>query len=93
MKKYTTSEISNKLVSLSDWKFENNFLIKTYVFKDFNEAFGFMGRVALIAEKIAHHPDWSGTKNKVTIKLNTHEVGGITDLDFSFVELVEELFH
>ena len=92
MKKFTTSEISNKLVSLTGWKFEDNFLIKTFGFKDFNEAFGFMGRVALIAEKISHHPNWSGVNNKVTIKLNTHEVEGITDLDFSFAELVEDFF-
>lgn len=92
MKKYTKSEIAVRLNSLDGWKHEDNFIVKTFVFKDFSEAFGFLGRVALISETIAHHPDWSGVYNKITIKLNTHELGGITDNDFDFAERVEQLF-
>ena len=91
MEKYVHPEILAKLNSLPGWKFEDNFITKTFIFKDFSEAFGFLGRVALISEVIAHHPDWSGVYNKVTIKLNTHEVDGITDKDFDFAQRVEQL--
>lgn len=91
MKKYSESEVNERLTLLQGWKLENNYLTKTFIFKDFSEAFGFMGRVALISEVIGHHPDWSGVYNKVVIKLNTHEVGGITDNDFLFAEKVEQL--
>lgn len=90
--KYTTSEIAFRLNSLDGWKQEGDFIVKTFVFKDFSEAFGFLGRVGLISEVIAHHPDWSGVYNKVTLKLTTHDVGGITDKDFDFAERVEHLF-
>ena len=92
MKKYTASEIIVQLKSLDGWALEDNFIVKTFVFKDFSEAFGFMARVALISEIIAHHPDWSGVYNKVTLKLCTHDVGGITDKDFDFAARVEQLF-
>lgn len=92
MKKYAHAEIIAKLNALPGWRLEDDFITKTFVFKDFSEAFGFLGRVALISEAIAHHPDWSGVYNKVTIKLNTHDVGGITDRDFDFAQRVEQLF-
>lgn len=91
MKKYSQTEILAKLNTLPGWSLEEGFITKTFVFKDFSEAFGFMSRVALISEVIAHHPDWSGVYNKVTLKLNTHEVGGITDKDFDFAQRVERL--
>ncbi|HYG01577.1 MAG TPA: 4a-hydroxytetrahydrobiopterin dehydratase [Chryseosolibacter sp.] len=59
------------------WPEENNTLKKTFVFKDFSEAFAFMTRVALIAEKMNHHPTWTNTWNKVTIELSTHDAGNI----------------
>jgi 4a-hydroxytetrahydrobiopterin dehydratase len=64
------------------WKEENNALHRTFEFKDFSEAFAFMTRVALAAEKMNHHPEWSNVWNKVSIKLNTHDAGNIiTDKD------------
>jgi 4a-hydroxytetrahydrobiopterin dehydratase len=64
------------------WQEENDALCKTFVFKDFNEAFGFMTRVALLAEKHNHHPWWSNVYNKVEIRLNTHSAGfSITEKD------------
>ena len=64
------------------WKEENNSLTRTFEFKDFNEAFGFMARVALIAEKMDHHPEWSNVYNKVQIRLSTHSAGNVvTDKD------------
>ena len=59
------------------WKEENNALHRTFEFKDFSEAFAFMTRVALAAEKMDHHPEWSNVWNKVSIKLNTHDAGNI----------------
>ena len=64
------------------WKEENNKLSRTFTFKNFSEAFGFMSRVALIAEKMNHHPNWSNVYNKVEIHLNTHDAGDtVTDKD------------
>ncbi len=57
------------------WKEENNSLVKKFVFEDFSEAFAFMTRVALEAEKMNHHPTWSNTWNVVEIRLNTHDAG------------------
>ncbi len=59
------------------WKEENNKLSRTFEFRDFSEAFGFMSRVALLAEKQNHHPEWSNVWNKVTIHLSTHDAGNI----------------
>lgn len=59
------------------WKEENNKLKRSFVFSDFSEAFAFMTRVALLAEKQNHHPYWSNVYNKVDIELNTHDAGDI----------------
>ncbi|MDB5814988.1 MAG: pterin-4-alpha-carbinolamine dehydratase [Rhodocyclales bacterium] len=56
-------------------------LHRDFVFPDFNAAFGFMSRVAMMAERLDHHPDWSNTYNRVTINLSTHDAGGVTELD------------
>ena len=54
---------------------------KTFVFKDFNEAFGFMTRAALVAEKMDHHPEWRNVYKTVEVVLSTHDAGGVTKLD------------
>lgn len=59
------------------WKEENNKLVKTFTFADFNEAFGFMTRVALVAEKSDHHPTWTNTWNVVSFELSTHDAGNV----------------
>ena len=64
------------------WKEENNKLSKKFEFKDFSEAFAFMTRVALEAEKMDHHPSWSNTYNQVEIELSTHDAGNtVTEKD------------
>lgn len=74
------------------WKEENNKLKRTFEFKNFTEAFGFMTKVALIAEKMDHHPDWSNAWNKVTIELNTHSAGNkITEKDHRLSEAIDKL--
>jgi 4a-hydroxytetrahydrobiopterin dehydratase len=60
-------------------------------FADFSEAFGFMARVALVAEKANHHPDWSNSWNKVTIDLVSHDKGGLTDRDKEMAEAINKL--
>lgn len=75
-----------------NWKEENNALKKIFSFKDFSEAFAFMTRVALIAEKMNHHPTWTNTWNKVTIELSTHDAGNtVTDLDKRLAEAIDKL--
>ena len=66
-------------------------ITKKFVFKDFNQAFGFMTRAALVAEKMDHHPEWFNVYGKVRIQLSTHEVGGISDLDFSLARSIESM--
>jgi len=74
------------------WKNENNKLTREFSFRDFNEAFGFMTRVALIAEKMDHHPTWSNTYNKVKIELSTHDAGDIvTDKDRTLAKKIDQL--
>lgn len=74
------------------WKEENNRLKKTFKFKDFSEAFGFMTRVAIIAEKMDHHPTWTNTWNTVSFELSTHDAGNVvTDRDKKLAEAIDEL--
>ena len=64
---------------------------KTYHFGSFVEAWGFMNQVALIAERMNHHPEWFNVSNRVEIILTTHEVGGLSDLDVKLAHLVDEI--
>jgi 4a-hydroxytetrahydrobiopterin dehydratase len=89
--KLSQGEIAASLKSLNGWAIENGKLHKEFKFKNFIEAFGFMSRVALIAEGMNHHPEWFNVWNKVVIDLTTHDVGGISDLDFEFAGRMEQL--
>lgn len=74
------------------WQEENNSLYRKYTFKDFSEAFAFMTRVALIAEKMNHHPRWTNTWNTVEIWLSTHDAGNVvTDRDRKLAEKIDAL--
>jgi 4a-hydroxytetrahydrobiopterin dehydratase len=64
---------------------------KKFVFKDFNEAFGFMTRAALIAEKMDHHPEWFNVYKTVEVTLSTHDAGGVTGLDVKLAEAMNRL--
>ena len=75
------------------WTEENNELVKKFKFSDFSEAFGFMTRVAILAEKQNHHPWWSNVYNEVEIRLTTHDAGNtITDKDRELASAIDELF-
>ena len=75
------------------WKFEKNqtLIRKLFKFQSFNEAFGFMCKVGMTAEKINHHPEWSNTYNKVEIALTTHDQGGLSELDLKLGEFIEQI--
>lgn len=74
------------------WKEENNTLKRTFEFKDFTEAFGFMAKVAIIAEKMEHHPNWSNVYNKVSFELTTHDEGNkITEKDKKLAKEIDQL--
>ncbi len=74
------------------WREENNKLKKSFQFKDFSEAFAFMTRVALAAEKMDHHPNWSNVYNRVEIELSTHDAGNIvTEKDRKLAAIIDKL--
>ena len=74
------------------WKEVNNRLTNTFKFKDFSEAFGFMTRVALVAESMNHHPTWTNTWNTVSFELSTHDAGDkVTDLDRKLADAIDRL--
>ncbi len=74
------------------WKEENNKLTRTFTFSDFSEAWGFMSRVALLAEKQNHHPEWTNVYNRVTIHLSTHDAGDVvTEKDRKLAAAIDEI--
>ena len=74
------AQISDELGQLDGWRRDGDTITRSFEFADFSEAFGFMARVALAAEKRDHHPDWSNSWNRVEIAITNHAVGGISDL-------------
>ncbi len=75
-----------------EWKEENDTLVRTFEFKDFIEAWGFMNKVALLAEKMDHHPNWSNVYKTVEIKLNTHDAGDkVTEKDKKLAAAIDKL--
>ena len=77
-----------KLAGWSEVK-DRDAISKTFVFRDFNEAFGFMARTALMAEKLDHHPEWFNVYKTVTVTLATHDAGGLTELDIKLAEAMD----
>ena len=79
---------------MNKWTEQNNRLIKSFEFKDFNEAFAFITRVAAIADQMDHHPAWTNSWNKVHFELNTHSAGGIvTKKDHLLAEAIDNAVH
>lgn len=73
------------------WTLDGVLLKRTLQFENFSEAFSFMTRVALVAEKLDHHPEWSNVYNTVELAVTTHDVGGLTRLDTAFAAAVDEI--
>lgn len=84
---------AESLAALPDWTYapERDAITRRFTFKDFGEAFGFMTRVALIAEKADHHPEWSNVWNRVDILLTTHDAGGLSTRDIQMAQAIEAL--
>jgi 4a-hydroxytetrahydrobiopterin dehydratase len=87
--KLDDAEIRERLKSLPHWSFEAGKLHREFRFQDFSQAFGFMARVALVAERLDHHPDWSNVWSRVVVNLNTHDAGGVTTLDFELARAMD----
>ena len=81
------------LATLPEWSHEpeRDAIVRRFSFKDFNEAFGFMARVALLAEKADHHPEWSNVWNRVEILLTTHDAGGLSTRDIQMAQAIDGL--
>lgn len=84
------AEVSARLADLDGWRVVEGRLHRELSFKDFGEAFAFMTRVALIAEKLDHHPDWSNSWNKVTIDIVSHAEGGLTERCFELAARIDK---
>ena len=89
--KLNEQQVAEAVAKLPGWSIRNGVLHREFVFKDFVEAFGFMTRVALAAEAMNHHPDWSNTWNRVSISLITHSAGGLTANDFELATKIQGL--
>ena len=93
MKKLEKDQIAEKMKSINaGWKLEENSIAGEFNFKNFIEAFSFMTHVAFEAEKMNHHPNWQNVYNKVVIRLNTHDAGGLTDLDFELAAKIDRIY-
>lgn len=91
MMKLSSAEIEARLSTLAGWTLVSDRLKKEFQFPSFVEAFGFMSSVALLAEAMNHHPEWSNVYNRVTIALTTHDAGGISARDFELAARIEAL--
>ena len=91
--KLTEAERQGLAARLQGWRpvEGRDAISKSFKFKDFNAAFGFMTRVALIAEQMNHHPEWANVWNRVDITLSTHDAGGLTELDVKLAEAIERV--
>ena len=92
----SAEEVFKKLTLLNEslqvpWVLQSEKLTKTFVFNNFIEAFGFMSKVALYAEKVNHHPEWSNVYKTVVVQLTTHEAAGISQKDFDLAQQMESL--
>ncbi len=93
MEKLTGEERQKALADLKGWKeiADRDAIIKKFEFKDFNAAFGWMTRIAMVAEQMNHHPEWFNVWNRVEVTLSTHDAGGLTDLDIKLAKTMDRL--
>ena len=91
MKKLDANARKTALKDLPNWLEVQgrDAIMRKFEFRDFNEAFGFMARVALLAEKMDHHPEWFNVYNRVEVTLSTHDAGGVTDNDVKMAKAMD----
>ncbi|MEO0452863.1 MAG: 4a-hydroxytetrahydrobiopterin dehydratase [Verrucomicrobiota bacterium] len=85
------TDIQTWIDSHQGWVFENKGIEKRFEFNDFVAAFSFMTGVAILAEKANHHPEWSNVYHRVTIRLSTHDAGGVTEKDLSLGDQIDQI--
>jgi 4a-hydroxytetrahydrobiopterin dehydratase len=90
--KLADAEVQERLAALPGWSLRSGKLFRELSFASFVEAFGFMSSVALVAERMDHHPEWSNVYARVVIELTTHDAGGITERDFELARKIEALY-
>jgi 4a-hydroxytetrahydrobiopterin dehydratase len=86
--KLSPQAINEQLAQVDGWSLHDGKLQRQFVFRNFVDAFGFMSQVALLAEAMDHHPEWSNVYNRVKIELTTHDAGGITQRDFTLAQRI-----
>ena len=86
------AEVDTRMHLLPSWTHQQNCLQRSFTFSDFVAAFGFMASVALVAERLGHHPDWRNVFNQVHVTLSTHDLGGISDNDFKLAAAMDQIF-
>jgi 4a-hydroxytetrahydrobiopterin dehydratase len=91
MEKLSQESVEAKLETLGEWRLNDGKLYLKRVFSDFVEAFEFMKKVAVLAESINHHPEWSNVYNRVEIYLTTHDADGITERDFDLAQKINQV--
>jgi len=91
--KLSEAERTEALAALPDWEHQpaRDAIVRHFKFKDFNEAFGFMTRVALLADKADHHPEWSNVYNRVEVLLTTHDCNGLSKRDVALAQAIDSL--
>lgn len=89
--KLSSKAIADAMKEVSGWTLagDSASIARTFTFRNFSEAFAFMTRSALAAEKLDHHPEWSNVYKTVEVKLNTHDAGGLTELDFKLAKKMD----
>jgi len=87
----SNDDIANRLGVNSQWELKDNKLYRRLMFEDFIHAFGFMAQIAMVAEKINHHPEWANVYRTVDIYLTTHDAGGVSEKDFELLAKIEQL--
>jgi len=85
------TQLNNFINKNPSWIVDNKTIKKEFKFENFIDAFGFMSKVAILSEKMNHHPNWQNTYNKVNIELTTHDKGGITSNDTKLAESIDKL--
>ena len=89
--KLSAQEAQQRLGEVPGWDLVDDGLVRTFTFTNFVRAFGFMASAAIVAERMDHHPEWSNVYNRVTVRLSTHDAGGLTALDFDLAGKMSEL--
>jgi 4a-hydroxytetrahydrobiopterin dehydratase len=91
MDKLSDAQIAEHLKTLPEWELGEDRIKRTFRFKDFVEAFGWMSSAALVAERMNHHPEWRNVWATVEVELSTHDAGGLTELDMKLAAAMDAL--